>query len=531
MPVICPASDKFATPSGTKTSTRFPTNLLGKTSSRLYWLALLVVVSTVVIFLLRHFLQPDLRTIDRYLLFHIVVPLLILPSLTVIVIHRFGFLSPRRVLELGVAFEIFASFGIALIEFTKARAPVPTTFGISAVPMWILAFGIFVPNTPLRTLLASVISACTGPAAYVLSRRVTGIPAWESSDLVLWFVPVFLMAGWTYFLSRDLYRMEVDINRAREMGSYSLEKLLGRGGMGEVWVARHRRLCSGAAVKLIRPEVLIQKTGREAHVLRRRFEQEARATARLRSPHTVALHDFGVAEDGSFYYAMELLEGLELEDLISRFGPQPSSRVVWILRQVCDSLAEAHICGLIHRDIKPSNVFLARMGLNFDFVKVLDFGLVKSENRDHSRLTLEGTAAGTPAYMAPELATGAPYDARVDLYSLGCIGYFLLTGAPVFDEPSPVAVALAHVQKQPVPPSQRSELAVPSSLERVIMRCLAKDPAVRPQSAVELARLLVDCEGAGTWTQEDAESWWRVHLPDSFSVKDTQSAEALSVVS
>lgn len=226
---------------------------------------------------------------------------------------------------------------------------------------------------------------------------------------------------------------------------------------------------------------------------------------------------------------MELLEGLELEHLVERFGPQPPARVVGILRQVCDSLAEAHSCGLVHRDIKPSNVFLARLGLNCDFAKVLDFGLVKVENGDGTRLTLAGTAAGTPAYMAPELATGGTVDSRADLYSLGCIAYFMLTGAPVFDEPSPVSVALAHVQKQPVPPSQRTELSVPPCLERVIMCCLAKSPVDRPHDAIELSRLLADCDGVGVWTPEDAERWWHVNLPEIFAVREIRDAEALSL--
>ena len=528
MPVICPVPDKLATPSGIKKRARVPTELIGKTSSRLYWLALLVLVSTIVLFFARHFLEPELRTIERQPAFLIDIGLLLLASLAVILIHRRGFLPAARVLELGLVFEIIVALGLASLEFARPQSPGQPFSGISSLPMWILVFGIFVPNTPLRTLAAAVISACAGPAAYALNRWLANIPAWDGSQLALWFVPSFLMAGWTFFLSRDIYRMEVDISEAREMGSYALEKLLGRGGMGEVWIARHRRLCSGAAIKLIRPEVLIQKTGREAHVLRRRFEQEARATARLRSPHTVALHDFGVSEDGSFYYAMELLEGLDLEELIERFGPQPAGRVARILRQACDSLAEAHNYGLIHRDIKPSNIFLARLGVTCDFVKVLDFGLVKAENATSTRLTLDGTTAGTPAYMAPELARGALYDARADIYSLGCIAYYLLTGAVVFDESTPVAVAIAHVQKQPVPPSHRTELSVPSALEEVIMRCLAKDPADRPQSAAELARALARSEGMGSWTYDDAQQWWRVHLPDFFVAEDAQPAEALS---
>jgi eukaryotic-like serine/threonine-protein kinase len=528
MQVVCPIADRVA-PAGAKTRTRVPTELLGKTSSRLYWLALLVLISTVVLFVARHFLEPQLRVIERRPAFIVAICLLVVTSFAVIIIHRLGVLPPARGLELGVVFEILVAMGLASLEFARPHLPSHSTLGISALPMWILVFGIFVPNTPLRTLAAAVISAGTGPMSYMLSRWLAKIPAWQGSELALWFVPSFLMAAWTYFLSRDIYRMEIDMTQAREMGSYELVKLLGRGGMGEVWLARHRRLCSGAAVKLIRPEVLVQKTGREAHILRRRFEQEARATARLRSPHTVVLHDYGVSEEGSFYYAMELLEGLDLEDVIERFGPQPPSRVSQILRQVCDSLAEAHGYGLIHRDIKPSNIFLARLGVQCDFVKVLDFGLVKTDEAEATRLTLDGMTAGTPAYMAPELATGKPFDGRVDIYSLGCIAYFLLTGTPVFAESTPVAVAIAHVQKDPVPPSQRTEISVPSALEQVIMRCLAKNPADRPQSARELARALEAAEGVGTWSPDDAERWWRIHLPDYFAADETHAAEALSL--
>jgi eukaryotic-like serine/threonine-protein kinase len=529
MPVICPAPERLSSPAGNKTRTRIPTELLGKTSSRLYWLAVVLLVSTVLQFVIRHFLDPNFRAIEKQPWLLLDIALLIFSSLAMILIHRRGFLPPARVLELGMAYEVVIAFGLAALEFTRAQAPGHWLIGISALPMWILVFGIFVPNTPGRTLIAAIVSAAAAPFAYVVSRSALKIPAWDRGELALWFVPSFLMAGWTYFFSRDIYQMEVDISNAREMGSYALEKLLGKGGMGEVWAARHRRLCSGAAVKLIRPEVLAQKTGREAHVLRRRFEQEALATARLRSPHTVALHDFGLSEEGSFYYAMELLEGLDLEDLVQRFGPQPPARVVGILRQVCDSLAEAHSYGLIHRDIKPSNIFLARLGVTCDFVKVLDFGLVKAENADNTRLTVDGTTAGTPAYMAPELASGAPFDGRADIYSLGCIGYFLLTGTPVFEAPTPVAVALAHLQKQPVPPSQRTELSVPSGLEDLIMRCLAKDPANRFESAAALGRALATTDGLAPWSGDKAEQWWRLNLPNYFSPEGAHAAEALSL--
>ena len=528
MQVVCPIRDDTPSSSGTKVRTRVPTELLTKTSSRLYWVAIFVLVSSVVISLSRHFLEPELRVLEKQLIFGISLGVVVLASLAVIAIHRMGLLLPARMLEVGLTFEIVVAFCLSTLEFSRPHVLGHMAVGVSVVAMWILVFGIFVPNTPLRTLCAAVVSACAAPMAYALVRLVGRSEAWETSHLVLWFVPIFLMAGWTYFLSRDIYRMEIKLNQDREMGSYSLEKMLGKGGMGEVWMGRHLRLCSPAAVKLIRPEVLVQKTGREAHVLQRRFEHEARATARLRSPHTVALHDFGVSEDGSFYYAMELLEGLDLEDLIERFGPQPPARVAHILRQVCDSLAEAHSYGLIHRDIKPSNVFLARLGMNCDFAKVLDFGLVKTEEPGATRLTMDGTAAGTPAYMAPELATGAPFDGRADIYSLGCVAYFMITGAQVFEEPSPVAVALAHVQKQPVRPSERTELSLPSSFENIIMRCLAKNPEDRPQNAMELA-LALEAANLGTWTRDESEHWWRTNLPDSFAADEKHAAEALSL--
>jgi serine/threonine-protein kinase len=489
---------------------------------------MVVLVTTPILFVARHFLDPTMQDLERQPAFILDILLLIGSSLVVIVIHRMGLLPPHRVLELGLVYEIVVSFELALLEFIRGQVG-HTVLGMSVVPMWVLAFGIFVPNTPARTLLGALLSAGAAPLAYLVSRTALKVPAWSGSELALWFVPSAIMAGWTYFLSRDLYQMEMDISNAREMGSYSLETLLGKGGMGEVWAARHKRLGSSAAVKLIRPEVLIEKTGREAYVVQQRFEQEARATAELRSPHTVALHDFGVSEEGSFYYAMELLDGLDLEELVERFGPQPPARVARILRQVCDSLADAHSNGLIHRDIKPSNIFLARLGVNCDFVKVLDFGLVKAENGGNTRLTLEGTTAGTPAYMAPELATGEPFDGRADIYSLGCIAYYLLTGTPVFKESTPLATALAHVQKQPTPLSQRTELQVPGDLEAIIMRCLAKSPADRPRTALELGRSLASFGRNASWTSDDAEHWWRTNLPEHFSSEEAHSAEALSL--
>src|SRR5262249_19650010 len=199
---VCPSTGKFRVPHGVELRTRVPTELIGKTSSRLYWLAMVVLVTTIILFVTRHFLDPTVRPLERQLVFILDISLLILTSLVVIVIHRMGFLPPNRVLELGLAYEVVVSFEIAMLEFIRGQAG-HFLVGISTVPMWILAYGIFVPNTPARTLIGALISAGTGPLAYVVSRSLLNLPPWEASELALWFVPSVLMAGWTYFLSRD----------------------------------------------------------------------------------------------------------------------------------------------------------------------------------------------------------------------------------------------------------------------------------------------------------------------------------------
>ncbi len=305
--------------------------------------------------------------------------------------------------------------------------------------------------------------------------------------------------------------------------------------MGEVWLARHRMLARPAAVKLIRPDSLGDDEATRGYVLRR-FEREAQATAALESHHTIELFDFGITQDGSFYYVMELLRGLDLDTLVQRFGPASAARAVYLLSQVCHSLAEAHEVGMIHRDIKPANIYVCRLGLEYDFVKVLDFGLVKTiDGRAGAatELTAEGIATGTPAFMAPEMAMGrGDVDGRADIYGLGCVGYWLLTGRRVFEAESPLATVVAHVQETPVPPSQRSELPIPAPLEELILACLAKDPAERPQSAAELGAQLAGCPLDPTWSHERARDWWALHLPDlpdAEAAAEAVAAELLTV--
>jgi serine/threonine protein kinase len=272
-------------------------------------------------------------------------------------------------------------------------------------------------------------------------------------------------------------------------------------------------------VKLIRSEIIGSSTPSAARVIVERFRREAEAAASLRSPHTISLYDFGVAQDGTFFLVMEMLDGLDLETLVERFGPLPPDRAVYLLRQACESLAEAHARGLVHRDIKPSNIFTCRLGLAVDFVKVLDFGLVKAMGdggRESTLLTAPDSTTGTPAYIAPETVRGDRVpDHRVDIYTLGCVGYWLLTGRLVFQAANAIQLMYQHANAVPVPPSQRSELEIPPALDRVILACLAKLPEDRPQTASELSRLLAGAVQPDGWTEERAHRWWDRHHPEA----------------
>jgi serine/threonine-protein kinase len=363
---------------------------------------------------------------------------------------------------------------------------------------------VVVPSTARRTLLLTVVALLPTLAVTV---ALTPEPRFPMAVLVaLWIAATTAVATVT---SSVIYGLRQRVKQATDLGAYTLEEKIGAGAMGEVWRARHRLLIRPAAIKLVRHHALGSSRA-DPDVLLRRFEREARATAALRSPHTVELYDFGVADDGTLYYVMELIEGFNLEQLVARFGPQPAERVVHILRQVCGSLAEAHRNGLIHRDIKPANIFVSPLTMAPDFVKVVDFGLVKLDRPADARLTAAGIAAGTPAYMAPECARGGASDHRADLYSLGCVAYWLLTGKLVF-EGSSLAVLADHAATSPPRPSSRVELPVPRALDDLVLRCLAKAPAERPASAEALAAALDEVPLPVRWTDARAAHWWEVH--------------------
>jgi serine/threonine-protein kinase len=299
----------------------------------------------------------------------------------------------------------------------------------------------------------------------------------------------------------------------------------GHSGQDHTWTARP------AAVKLIRSEIIGSSSPAAARIITERFRREAEAAASLRSPHTINLYDFGISQDGTFFLVMELLDGLDLETLVERFGPVPADRTVYLLRQACESLAEAHTRGLVHRDIKPSNIFTCRMGLDVDFVKVLDFGLVKAvgeASREATLLTAPDSTTGTPAYIAPEMIRGDRVpDHRVDIYTLGCVGYWLLTGRLVFQAPNGIQMMYQHANAQPVAPSQRSELEIPGDLDRIILSCLAKFPEDRPQTAQELSRLLGATASAASWTEERAHRWWDRHHPGDARLQAAEAAQRM----
>jgi len=421
------------------------------------------------------------------------------------------------VMSVGLVFEVVSSYGIAFAEYLDPqRLNDHGWMGLSWVAVWTLLYTVVIPTRPRRALVATLVSVSAVPVVIgfmVATHRTTFSP--DPIQFFFWIIfPYLLTTTMAYVGARVVYALGTEVTEARELGSYRLVERLGAGGMGEVWRAQHRLLARPAAIKLIRGAGAGNIGASDEAV--RRFEQEAQVTARLSSPHTVQLFDFGVSGDGRFYYVMELLNGLDLETLVRRHGPLPAERVTYLLRQVCHSLAEVASYGLVHRDIKPANLFVCRYGGDCDFVKVLDFGIAKEA--DHLMetgaigLTREHGLRGTPAYIAPEQALGGSgIDGRADIYAVGCVAYFLLTGQLVFTGDTPMAVVVHHAHTLPIPPSERSELPIPPALDRLVLSCLAKDPAERPQSARDLSQRLAAIDGGSPWTDERAREWWDLH--------------------
>ncbi len=406
-----------------------------------------------------------------------------------------------------------------------------------------------------QRFLTSVVPASNDPSlawyiAYLVpeSYFLSGLQQYQRGSIVIGMLAVLTAMLIAWLFARHIVRVQREAaearaeaqaarRAARELGSYRLVACLGRGGMGEVWKAEHRLLAREAAIKLIKADA----GGAVSDELRERFRREAETLARLRSRNTIELFDYGVAEDGTFYFVMELLDGMDLESLVARCGPQPVGRVLKLLAQACSSLAEAHDAGLVHRDVKPANLFVCRAGDELDVVKVLDFGLVRAtttrglpgvsldissegvlepEKISDVQLTRAGGLMGTPAYMSPEQALGHTVDARADLYALGCVAFWLLSGRLVFDDDNPMRLMLAHVSKEPPDVRTVTSGFVPEELAQLIQCCLAKNAADRPADARELARRIraINIPPEHEWTEQRAEAWWREHRPRQRSV-------------
>jgi eukaryotic-like serine/threonine-protein kinase len=318
--------------------------------------------------------------------------------------------------------------------------------------------------------------------------------------LILGAVAIF---AFTIVLARQRHRMEKAERKISQLGQYTLEEKIGAGGMGSVYRASHAFLRRPTAIKMLNADMANEG-------ILKRFEREVQLTSQLNHPNTIAVYDYGRTPDGVFYYAMEYLDGISLEDLVTLEGPLPERRVINILQQVCGSLAEAHAIGLIHRDIKPANVIVTRRAGIADFVKVLDFGLVKViDAGEEAKLTQANVTVGTPYYISPE-AVERPetITAAADIYAIGAVGYFLLTGSPVFAGSTVMEICMKHVRAVPEAPSKRRGHPLSAGIEGVILRCLAKAPRDRPPSAQALMEELAQCEAAPGWTHADAEAWW-----------------------
>jgi serine/threonine-protein kinase len=375
--------------------------------------------------------------------------------------------------------------------------------------MLIIAYGIFIPNRWPRCALVvafmSLAPLVLRTAAYVTS----GMPLdnWLNVIGLNGFMIVLTISAFAIYGAHRIEVLRQEVVQARRLGQYQLVKRLGSGGMGEVYLAEHVLLRRPCAVKLIRADCV-----GDLNTLRR-FEREVQITATLTHPNTVQVFDYGHAEDGAFYYVMEYLPGLTLEQLVKDNGPLPPARAIHLLRQVCGALREAHAVGLIHRDIKPGNVMVCERGGLYDTAKLLDFGLVipVGAGPESERLTQEGAITGTPAYMSPEQAGGQDeLDARSDIYSLGAVAYFLLTGQPPFAGRSAVKILAAHLYESPASlMTQRPD--VPPALEAVIARCLGKKPADRFPDVRTLEAALAACDPVARWTEQDATEWWRQH--------------------
>lgn len=495
---------------GTLTVRKLPPEIAARAAGGLGWISLISAVTSVAFTLIKHFLQPEFAVAWQHPVLRLASLCVFLLSIAFFAIVRCGLVSKARLLDLGLVFQVAIAFACGLFEGAAYRDPNAVVTGISGIAVWMMLCGRLMPNPPLKSAISAALCVLMWPLGYSIDLKIFGYEPMSLSRLLGWMLPLCIVAVWMYVLNIRTLSYYASQQRAEDVGSYVLSSMIGKGGMGEVWRARHKTLARDAAIKVIRPQILSSSGHRQNIRLTKRFEREAQVTAQLRSPHTVALYDFGQSKTGELYYVMELIDGVDLQTLVDRFGAMEPARVVHILIQAAESLEEAHRAGLVHRDINPRNMMLGKLGLQYDFLKVLDFGLVKAlvtEESGEDGTSTEGAAIGTPAYMSPEVALASrDIDGRADLYSLGCTAYFLLTGQQVFGASTLAAYAIAHLHRSP--PAMRCERPIPAGLERIVMQLLEKEPANRIQSARDLARRLRHLSDVGQWSTEQAEGWW-----------------------
>jgi serine/threonine-protein kinase len=440
-----------------------------------------------------------------------------------LVAGRFGTTSRRLRLIEGVGFIGGNAALCAMVSEIPLFAS-PSTIGLLAMGLSMFLRAAFVPSTGACTLtMGAAIAVPIGALAYstalafdpavwsrvdphLVEMTTAAFALRRTADALVWWL---LFTAASVATSRVIYGLRREMRAVRKLGRYHLEERLGAGGMGVVYRATHAMLERPTAVKVLASDRLTDGG-------RSRFEREVQLTAKLRHPNTITVYDYGRTADGLFYYAMEYIEGANLAELVALDGPQTEGRAIKILRETASALVEAHGHGLIHRDLKPANIMVHLphdMGGVNETTKVLDFGLVKNLRDDNVTRTRPGLIRGTPQYLAPEAikdpeSVGPP----ADVYAIGAVGYFLLTGRPVFEGDTVIEVCAQHLRDVPVPPSTRAGRPIHAGLERLILQCLEKSPAARPASALELERMLAALDAPG-WSDVEATAWWRAHKP------------------
>ncbi|MGC4005133.1 MAG: serine/threonine-protein kinase [Pirellulales bacterium] len=428
-----------------------------------------------------------------------------------------GVLRSIELLVFGVPAVFFCALNILemhrLHEFYEGAATKRVAFLENPIIPWMLLifnYSIFIPNTWKRAAIPISLMVLLPMVVLVVSHNVCSMAAdaYDTQMIVSSFLRITLTAVTGVAGVAVINRLRSEAFEAKSLGQYKLRRLIGAGGMGEVYLAEHRMMKRPCAIKLIRPN----KAGDPQALAR--FEREVRATARLSHWNSIEIYDYGRSDDGTFYYVMEYLPGMNLGNIVERYGPLPPERAVYLLTQICDALVEAHDLDLIHRDIKPGNVYSAYRGGRYDVAKLLDFGLAKPMHTTQTNdldLTVAGSITGSPLYMSPEQATGDGVpDLRSDIYSLGATAYYLLTGRSPFTGDNPIKIMMAHAMQEPTPPSRvRREL--PAELDAIIMKCLSKRPDDRYQCTVQLGRALRATNLGEQWTTERADAWWEAH--------------------